>query len=123
MNMQEFADALASKDLERYSSWFADDMRLYVPVHEEPLIGKQAACRILPVVLSLFDDFHYVDVFSGRRTHALVFRAKVSGVPLEGVDYVRTDENGLVTELSATMRPLRAITELSKAIGAKMQNG
>jgi len=98
-------------------------MRLYVPVHEEPLIGKQAACCILPVVFCLFDDFHYVDVFSGRRTHALIFRAEVSGIPLEGVDYVRTDENGFVTELSVTMRPLKAITELSKAISAKVQNG
>ncbi len=123
MNMQEFADALASKDVNRYSQWFADDMRLYVPVYEEPLVGKQAACQILPVVFSIFENFHYPDVFVGQQTHALVFRAEVGGIPLEGVDYLRTDENGLVTEFSVTMRPLKAITTLVKEIGAKMQNG
>jgi hypothetical protein len=76
----------------------------------------------LLVVFSLFDDFHYADVFSGQPTQALVFRAEVSGIPLEGRNYVRTDENGLVTELSVTMRPVIAITALTKAIGAKMQN-
>ncbi len=123
MNMQEFAAARTSKDLDRYSQWFADDMRLYVPVYEEPFIGKQAACQILPVVFSVFENFHYLDVFVGQQTHALVFRAEVGGIPLEGVDYLRTDENGLVTEFSVTMRPLKAITTLVKEIGAKMQNG
>ncbi len=48
MNMQNFADALASKGLHKYSPWFSDNMRLYVPVYEEPMLGKQAAatfCR------------------------------------------------------------------------------
>jgi hypothetical protein len=41
MNMQDFADALASKDLERYSSWFADDMRLYVRSMRSRLSGHK----------------------------------------------------------------------------------
>ena len=121
MNMQDFADALASKDVERYSAWFADEMRLFVPVYEEPIIGKDAACQILPVVFSIFENFHYPDVFTGERSHALVFRAEVAGIPLEGVDYVHTNENGLVTEFSVTMRPLKAITTLIREIGARMQ--
>ncbi len=111
MDMQAFADALASKDLGTYSAWFADDVSLYVPIHEEPRVGKETACQILPVV------------FTEQQSHALVFRAEVTGIPLEGVDYVRTDENGLVTEFSVTMRPLRAITALSKAIDAELQSG
>ena len=121
MDMREFADALASKDVDRYSAWFADDMRLFVPVYEEPLVGKQAACQILPVVFSIFENFHYPDVFTGRQTHALVFRAEVAGIPLEGVDYIRTNSEGRVTEFSVMMRPLKAITALVKEIGARMQ--
>ncbi len=123
MNMQEFADALASKDLDRYSAWFADDIRLNTPIHEEPLVGKQVACQILPVVFSIFENFHYPDIITGQQTHALFFRAEIDGILLEGVDYVRTDENGLVIDFNVMMRPLKAITALTKAIGAKMQNG
>ncbi|MDQ3022096.1 MAG: hypothetical protein M3R36_16215 [Bacteroidota bacterium] len=121
MNIQEFADALASKDLNRYKVWFAEDMRLYTPIHEEPSTGKQSACLILLVVFSCFDNFHYLDVLTKQQTNALIFSAEVNGISLEGVDYLRTDDRGLVTEFYVMMRPLKAITELSDVIGIKMQ--
>lgn len=121
MDIQKFADDLASKDPERYSRWFGDDMRLYTPMHEEPVIGRQEACQILSVVFSLFDDFHYPDVIAGGETHALFFRTRVGGVALEGIDYIRTNPAGQVTEFSVLLRPLAGIKTLSKAIGVKMQ--
>ncbi|MBD0289148.1 MAG: hypothetical protein ICV79_27575 [Flavisolibacter sp.] len=121
MNIQELADALASKDMNRYSAWFAEDMKLYTPVHEEPSVGKQAACQILPVVFSFFNNFHYPDVFSGQQSHSLIFKAEVNGVLLDGVDYLKMAEDGLVTDFYVMMRPLKAITELSNLIGAAMQ--
>lgn len=121
MNIQELADALASKDLNRYSVWFAEDMRLYTPIHEEPSNGKQTASQILPVVFSCFDNFQYIDVLTKQQTHALFFRAEVNGISLDGVDYVRTNDSGLVTEFYVMMRPLKAITELSDLIGIKMK--
>ncbi len=120
-NIQELADALASKDLNRYSAWFAEDMLLYTPIHEEPSTGKQTACQILPVVFSSFDNFHYLDVLTRQQTHALIFSAEVNGITLDGVEYVRTDDSGLVTEFYVMMRPLKAIIELSDVIGTKMQ--
>ncbi len=119
--MQDLAEAFASKDLNRYSEWFAEDMRLYTPIHEEPSIGKQAACQILPVVFSLFDNFHYPDVVIGQQNHALIFRAEVNGISLDGVDYLKLNDNGLITDFYVMMRPLKAITELSNLIGVAMQ--
>ncbi len=121
MNIQTLADDLASKDVDRYSRWFAEDIRLHTPIHEEPIIGRQATCQILSLVFSLFDDFHYPDVIAGQETHALFFRTQVSGVPLEGIDYIRTNAEGQVAEFSVLLRPLKAITTLAKAIGTKMQ--
>ncbi len=120
MNIKDFADALASKDANRYSEWFAEDMRLYTPIHEEPSVGREAACQILPVVFSLFDDFHYPDVIAGRDSHALLFRATVEGVALEGIDYIRANAQGQVTDFFVMVRPLKALTTLAKAIGARM---
>jgi hypothetical protein len=89
MNIKELADALASKELERYAVWFSDDMRLFTPIHEEPLIGKSAASQILPLVFSFFDDFHYPDTLSGQQSHSLIFKAKINGIMLDGVDYLK----------------------------------
>ena len=121
MNIQTLADDLASKDVERYARWFAEGIRLYTPMHEEPVMGRDAACQILSLVFSLFDDFHYPDVISGEETHALFFRTRVGGVPLEGIDYIRSNAEGRVTEFSVLLRPLDAITTLSKAIAARME--
>lgn len=57
MNIDEFALALASKELARYSAWFADDIQLHTPIHEEPIVNRQAVCQSLSVVFSLFDNF------------------------------------------------------------------
>lgn len=119
--MQDLADAFASKDLNRYSVWFAEDMRLYTPIHEEPSIGKQAACQILPLVFSFFDNFHYPDVFTGQQSHSLIFRAEVNGITLDGVDYLKLNDSGLVTDFFVMVRPLKAITALSDLIGIAMQ--
>ncbi len=121
MNIKELADALASKDVNRYSAWFAEDMKLYTPIHEEPSVGKQAACQILPLVFSFFDNFHYPDVFSGQQSHSLIFRAEVNGISLDGVDYLKLNDSGLITDFFVMMRPLKAITALSDLIGIAMQ--
>jgi len=47
--------------------------------------------------------------FPEDETHARIFRAEVSGIPLEGVDCVRTHKNGADTGLGVTMYPLKLI--------------
>jgi len=121
MNVKDLAEALASKEVSRYSPWFADDMRLYTPVHAQPSVGRQRACQILAVVFSLFDDFHYPDVIAGRDSHALLFHASVEGVALEGIDYVRTNGQGRGTDFYVMVRPLTALTTLAQAMGARMR--
>ncbi len=122
MHIQELADALTSKDLSRYSAWFAEDMRLYTPVHEKPSVGKQAASQILPLVFSFFNHFHYPEVFRGQGSHALICRAEVDGIALESVDYVKLNDSGLITDFYVMMRPLKAITTLAELIGTAMQH-
>ena len=57
---------------------------------------------------------------SGDETYALVFRAEVNGIPLEGVDYVRTDKNGPVTGLDVTMCPLKRDNRIKRRTAAAL---
>jgi hypothetical protein len=45
----------------------------------------------------------------------------VHGISLDGVDYLELNDSGLITNFYVMMRPLKAITELSKLIGVAMQ--
>ena len=90
MSINDFAQALQSKDHTRYAEWFADDIRLYTPIHDEPTVGKETATQVLQVVFSLFENFQYSDVVAGHeKSHALIFRAKIGSDVLHGVDYLR----------------------------------
>ena len=55
--------------------------------------------------------------FLEDETYALVFRAEVNGIPLEGVDYVRTDKNGPVMGLGVTMCPLKRDNRIKQSYG------
>jgi hypothetical protein len=65
--------------------------------------------------------WQYLDVFSGQQSHSLIFRAKINGITLDGVDYLKTNDNGLVTDCYVMMRPLQAIIGLSNLIGVATQ--
>jgi hypothetical protein len=113
MSINDFAQALQSKEHTRYAEWFADDMRLYTPIHDEPTVGKETATQVLQVVFSLFENFQYSDVVAGHgKSHALIFRAKIGSDVLHGVDYLRMTPDGLVTEFHVMVRPLGALRDV-----------
>ena len=58
--------------------------------------------------------------FLEDETYALVFRVEVNGIPLEGVDYVRTDKNGPVTGLDVTMCPLKRDNRIKRRTAAAL---
>ena len=61
--------------------------------------------------------------FLEDETYALVFRAEVNGIALEGVGYVRTDKNGPVMGLGVTTCPLKRdnrIKQSDRHQGVKM---
>ena len=122
MDIREFAQALQSKDPGRYAEWFADDMRLYTPIHDQPTVGKDAATQILQVVFSIFQNFEYPDVVTGQKdSHALIFRADVGGIVLHGVDYLQMTADGRVAEFHVMVRPLAALTALGRAVTERMR--
>ena len=124
MDIHDFAKALQSKDHTKYAAWFADDMRLYTPIHEEPTVGKGAATQILQVVFSIFENFQYPDVVAGQdHSHALIFRADIGGHALHGVDYLKMAADGRVAEFHVLVRPLAALTALGQAITERMRSG
>lgn len=123
MSIHDFVQALQSKDHTRYAEWFADDMRLYTPIHDEPTVGKEAATQILQVVFSIFENFQYSDVVAGHeKSHALIFRADVGSFALHGVDYLRMTLDGFVAEFHVMVRPLGALTALERAVTERMRS-
>ncbi len=69
----------------------------------------------------MFEDFRYVQQFERDDSAALIFEARVGDKEVQGLDLLRFDDEGLVTELTVMVRPLSAALALADAMRAKLE--
>jgi len=75
---------------------------------------------ILGAVVQVFEDFRYVERFDRGDAAALIFEARVGDRELTGLDLLRFDERGQVSELTVMVRPLSGATALAEAMQARL---
>lgn len=120
--MHEFRQAVEAGDLDAIIALCRDDIVFRSPVVFTPYEGRDALRTILAAVMEVFQDFRYVREIGAAdaRDHALVFQAKVGDKDIEGCDFIRTDENGAISELTVMVRPLSATLSLAEAMKARL---
>ena len=121
MKSDAFKAAVEAEDPEALAATLAEDVVFRSPVVFKPYEGREAVMALLSLVTQVFEDFRYVDELEGAGTECLVFKARVGERELDGIDYLRLGEDGLVTELMVMVRPYSALTALRDAMGAKLE--
>ncbi|OZC87858.1 hypothetical protein CH272_18730 [Rhodococcus sp. 05-340-1] len=121
--MKAFQDAVLAKDAVAMEAALSEAVVFTSPVAFKPYPGKPVTSAILRGVLRVFDDFRYVRQItsSDGRDHALVFEAKVSGLAINGCDFLHVDEDGLIDEFTVMVRPLSAARALSEAMAVEFE--
>ncbi|MBK9739854.1 MAG: nuclear transport factor 2 family protein [Actinobacteria bacterium] len=115
-----FRAAVEAGDLEAMSVLLAPDVVFMSPVAFQPFRGREAVTEVLRNVFEVFGDFTYVDELDGRGSHALVFTATVGGREVQGLDHLRFDEAGLVSEFTVMVRPLSGLIALAEAMSPRV---
>jgi len=119
--MHPFRAAVEAGDIDAGLALFADDATLDSPVAFKPFVGIDAVGVVLRAVFETFEDFHYTDELEGSGgTHALIFRARVGDKSVEGLDLIRSDDSGRITNLTVMVRPLSGLIALAEAMSAKV---
>ncbi|KUH75099.1 hypothetical protein AU184_07880 [Mycolicibacterium novocastrense] len=120
--MHEFRQAVEAGDLDAVIALCRDDIVFRSPVVFTPYEGRDALRTILAAVMEVFEDFRYVREIGAAdaRDHALVFQAKVGDKDVEGCDFIRTDENGAISELTVMVRPLSATLSLAETMKERL---
>jgi hypothetical protein len=98
----------------------AEDVVFRSPIVFRPYEGREAVATILGAVVRVFEDFRYVEHFDRGDAAALIFHAKVGDRELDGLDLLRFDDSGQVTELTVMVRPLSAANALAEAMQARL---
>lgn len=119
--MHPFRQAVEARDETAMIALLADDVVFTSPVAYKPYPGKAITAAILRGVMRVFEDFRYVREIGDPdgRDHALIFEAKVDGKTVNGCDFIRTNESGLIDDFMVMVRPLSGAQALAAAMGAQ----
>jgi hypothetical protein len=119
--MKAFRAAIEAGDFDAVGDLFADDVVFRSPVAFKPYEGRAIVAAIIRGVGRVFTDFRYVRELADDdgRGSALVFETFVDGVSTNGIDLIRTNDDGLISELTVMVRPLSASNALATAMAAQ----
>jgi hypothetical protein len=119
--MHPFRAAVEAGDMDAGLALFAVDATLDSPVAFKPFVGIEQVGVVLRAVFETFEDFHYTDELGGEDgVHALVFSARVGERSVQGLDLLRTDSDGRITNLTVMIRPLSGLIALAEAMAPKV---
>ncbi|HEY5137294.1 MAG TPA: nuclear transport factor 2 family protein [Candidatus Nanopelagicales bacterium] len=112
--------AIEARDIDALAALLAEDVVFNSPVAFHPFVGRATVTEVLRNVMEVFTDFGYVDELVGNGTHALIFSAGVGGRTVLGLDHLRFDADGLVSEFTVMVRPLSGVIALAEAMGPRV---
>jgi SnoaL-like domain len=116
-----FERAIEARDLDALVAALAPDVVFRSPVVYRPYEGREVTAKILEAVTRVFDDFEYVRRLDGDGEAALIFKARVGDREVDGLDLLRFDEDGLVSELTVMVRPMSGVQALAAAMGEELE--
>lgn len=117
----DFRNAIESGDRDGMVAALAPDVVFNSPVKHRPFEGREAVAALFGALLETFEDFRYTDEFEqADGSKALVFRARVGDMELEGIDILRFGDDGLVADFTVMVRPLTGAIALAEEVGRKL---
>jgi hypothetical protein len=114
-----FRAAVERSDMDAACALLAPDVVFHSPVTFHPFLGRDTVSRLLALVADTFEDFRYTDELTVDGAHALIFMAAIDGKQLEGIDLLRFDDQGLISDFTVMLRPLSGLIPFAQAMGEK----
>jgi hypothetical protein len=122
MLADRFADAIAGNDPDGLKAALADDIVFRSPVVFRAYEGRELVGTVLAEgAMKVFSDFRYTHRFEDGDSAALVFEARVGDREVQGLDLLRFDGDGLVSELTVMVRPMSGLQALGDAMGREFE--
>jgi hypothetical protein len=101
----------------------ADDVVFHSPVVHSAQRGRALTRSYLAAAIEVLGNpsFRFVREVVGERDAVLEFEVDVDGVHLNGIDMIRSDDDGRIIDFKVMVRPLKAINLLHQRMGALLQ--
>jgi SnoaL-like domain len=107
-------------DAQGLDALLADGVVFHSPVVHTPQIGKAITKKYLGAAFKVFfnDSFRYVRELQSERDAILEFEVTLDGITINGVDMIKWNDTGKITEFKVMIRPLKAVNLIHQKMGA-----
>ncbi len=109
-------------DAAALSAIIADDCVFHSPVVHTPQAGKPIVMAYLIAASHTLgnDSFHYVRELVDGDDMMLEFVTEMDGITVNGVDIIRWNSEGKISDFKVMVRPLKAINKVWEMMGAEL---
>ncbi len=89
----------------------ADEIVFHSPVVHTPQVGKEIAKKYLAAAFIVFANpsFRYIREIRGAHDAVLEFQVEIEHVLVNGVDIIKWNEEGKISDFKVMLRPLKAV--------------
>jgi len=102
-------------------SLLAENVVFRSPAVHAPIPGRPATLLVLSTVVQIFENFRYEREFvSGSHDVALEFAANIGKFELKGIDLIKFNAAGEMSDFEVMIRPLKALQALAEAMGNRI---
>jgi len=123
--IQTWHRLVKERDVEGLDGLLADDAVFYSPVVHTPQVGKAITAKYLAAAFHVFfnETFRYVRELTDKRDAVLEFEVELEGVTVNGVDMIKWNDAGKITEFKVMLRPLKAVNLIHQKMAAMLKAG
>ena len=123
--LDEWHRIVRERDPEGLDDLLADDVVFHSPVVHTPQRGKPLTAMYLAAAVIVLGQpsFRYLREIVGTSEAVLEFVVEVDGIEINGVDMIRWNDAGRITDFKVMVRPLKAINWLHQRMAAVLQAG
>ena len=116
-----FRAAVERADMDAAVALLAEDVVFRSPAVFKPYEGHETVATILRTVFGVFEAFRYTDELEGDEIHGLVFTARVGDRSLQGIDLLRPNAQGQISEFTVMIRPASGLIALAERMGPALE--
>ncbi len=122
-NLAAWHRVIEAADVEGLEALLADDAVFHSPVVHTPQVGKPIVLLYLKAAFEVLgsDDFRYVREVEAGNDTILEFETEIDGIHFNGVDMIRWNDDGKITDFKVMVRPLKAINLLHQKMAEMLQ--
>lgn len=112
-----------ARDGKRLATLLAEGAVFWSPVVHTPQECKAVTLQYLVAAFHVFfnERFRYVREVSNEEGAVLEFEVEIDGIAVNGVDMVRWNAEGKITEFKVMLRPLKTVNLIHQKMGAMLQ--